>query len=799
MTINRTRMLGVGMTLMLCVAMGAPAVTQVPVSTFDDGSVQILRDEYGVPHVYGSTLESVWFGVGYAQGQDRLWQAEVFRRAATGTSAEVQGSGALAADTFARTLFGPASRRAALFEEASPETQTIFTAFAAGLNAWIAEATRTGTLPPEYAAFGISPRPWTVDDSIAQAMLLLRSLGEFGSDEVANAAMLQELIARLGPAEAQKVFLDTHWINDPSAVTSVPADEALTAAQRSAAPDLNPLPAGADEAIAQTRSAQKDWEQHLNRAGLSSGPKSNGVVIAPKLSADGHALLLGGPQMGYSAPQINHEIGIHGAGFDVTGMNIAGLPGIPVGVGKEHAWTMTAGFTKNNYIYMERLNAQGQYLFNGELHSLDCRVETIRVRGAADVQQPICESVHGPIVGSGPGVAFALKTAVRGFELQGVAAFHDMMRARSYEDFEEALAGAVYNFNVLYADARGNIAYWHVGRIPVPAANDNPWLPHEGSGSAEWQGIVPFETMPHSLNPERGWLASWNNKPSAGWNNSVSGFGTWGPVHRGNTLVNLLSEVTPGTVTIATLENINRTAGSTTDTPSGTAFNMFVPGVLDHMLARVEASADGRLPQVVALLEDWNWLQTDNDRDGRYDSAAVAVFNTWWQILTDSAFRDDLGASFQANVVANLVHRTVVTNPAVPLLHDYLGGQTADAVLTATLVSALDTLAARFGSPDPATWLQPIANIVWTPIGIGRVPNTIWMNRGTYNQIVHLGMGPKLFGQNVVSPGQSGLPTSPHFADQLPLYANWLYKPMRLERDDLNGHIESSITLHSKR
>ena len=305
--------------------------------------------------------------------------------------------------------------------------------------------------------------------------------------------------------------------------------------------------------------------------------------------------------------------------------------------------------------------------------------------------------------------------------------------------------------------------------------------------------------MPHSLNPERGWLASWNNKPAAGWNNSVSGFGTWGPVHRGNTLVNLLSEVTPGTATIATLENINRTAGSTTDTPSGTAFNMFVPGVLDHMLARVDASADGRLPQVVALLEDWNWLQTDNDRDGRYDSAAVAVFNTWWQILTDSAFRDDLGASFQANVVANLVHRTVVTNPAVPLLHDYLGGQTADAVLTATLVGALDTLAARFGSPDPAAWLQPIANIVWTPIGIGRVPNTIWMNRGTYNQIVHLGMGPKLFGQNVVSPGQSGVPTSPHFADQLPLYANWLYKPMRLERSDLNGHIESSITLHSKR
>ena len=225
--------------------------------------------------------------------------------------------------------------------------------------------------------------------------------------------------------------------------------------------------------------------------GLSTRLKSNAIVIGPALSTDGHALLMGGPQMGYSAPQVNHEIGIHGAGFDVTGMNIAGLPGIPIGVGKEHSWTLTSGVSRNNYLYAERLNAQGQYLFNGELKSLDCRIESIAVRGAPPVAQPVCESVHGPVVGTGPGVAFALKTAVRGLELQGVEAFHNMMQARSYNEFEKAVSGAVYNFNVLYADARGNIAYWHAGRIPIPASTDNIWLPHDGSGSAEWRGFVP--------------------------------------------------------------------------------------------------------------------------------------------------------------------------------------------------------------------------------------------------------------------------------------------------------------------
>lgn len=93
----------------------------------------------------------------------------------------------------------------------------------------------------------------------------------------------------------------------------------------------------------------------------------------------------------------------------------------------------------------------------------------------------------------------------------------------------------------------------------------------------EWQGFVPFEQMPHALNPERGWLASWNNKPSRDWNNTVAGFGTWGPVHRGNTLVNLLEELTPTGATLATLEEINRTAGFTTDTPSGSAVNVLCP------------------------------------------------------------------------------------------------------------------------------------------------------------------------------------------------------------------------------
>src|SRR5690606_1787440 len=148
-------------------------------------------------------------------------------RAATGTSAEIQGPAAVDADMMARTVFGPPSRRAALFSAASPEMRTILTAFVDGMNAWMDEATRTGQLPPEYAAFGVTPRPWTVDDTIAEAMLVLRTLGEFGADELTNAAWLQEWTARVGPVEAARIFQDTHWLNDPTAATSVPATGAV--------------------------------------------------------------------------------------------------------------------------------------------------------------------------------------------------------------------------------------------------------------------------------------------------------------------------------------------------------------------------------------------------------------------------------------------------------------------------------------------------------------------------------------------------------------------------------------------
>ena len=350
--------------------------------------------------------------------------------------------------------------------------------------------------------------------------------------------------------------------------------------------------------LEQLQAAEQDWQRNLDRLGLRRGPASNAVVLGPGMTADGRPLLLGGPQMGYSVPQSNHEIGIHQGNLHVTGMEIAGVPWVPIGVTEEFAWTMTSGISDNVDIYVEIVNPEnsGQYLFAGEWQPFDCRPETFVVRGAADIVQPLCESVHGPVVGTAPGVAFTRKTAVRQLEMQTYEAYLNIPRARSPEEIGATLSHLASNLNFLYADVRGNISYWHYGKIPVRAEGDNPWLPHDGSGAAEWQGFVPWDEMPHTLNPDQDWITSWNNKPAQTWNNSVFGFGNWGPVQRVDTLFNLLEELQPGTATAGTLAKFNRLAGLTTDTPSGSANAVFVSTLLDDMLAHVDTGADADWP-----------------------------------------------------------------------------------------------------------------------------------------------------------------------------------------------------------
>lgn len=808
--------LAVSATMLVALSGGAAAPAQASASAGaalsvpGAGAVRIVRDEYGVPHIFAPTARALFYGEGYAVAQDRLWQAELLRLTGTGTVAAVYrlgGPSAVAGDLNFREYTGGQSHLRALVRALPVPARVAVQAFSDGMNAWIRTAIRTHALPPEYAVVRLTPRPWTPEDVMATWLVVESHYGSFGGDEVTNTSQLARWTAALGPGAAAKLFADTHWLNDPSAPTTIPAGPAgryrtAASAQTTRAATAE-RPARVSRALLATVLRQQRATSHtLARIGQGSRWHSNAVVLSGRLTKDGAPLLLGGPQAQYSAPQTFMEVGLHGAGYDVTGVTIPGTVAVQVGVGAHHAWSVTSGGTDNSDWYADTTDPAGhpgQYLFNGHWHHYACRTETIDVYHQPARHYRVCQGRHGPVYAAAGHTALALRDAgAEGIDgtLTGYLAID---AAHNLAQFAGALPRLAGSFNFLYADQAGNIAYWQAGHVPIRAPGDNPFLIHPGTGGDEWRGYLHWPAMPHVINPAQGWLANWNNKPEPGWPNSAYGFIDWGPVQRVQALTRQLAALRPHAATAATLDRINRVAAQTAESPVGDEGNIAVHELLPRLLARVNTAADPRLPAAVALLSRWNGQRIDPDRDGRYDNPAVTIWQQWYPTFINRVFAAETGS-----VASGKLDDTVLTDMAVrllegpaaalPLHYGYLHGAPLSQVVTAALAQTLDALTTRYGTPDTTRWLLPDVYTTWQPLGLGTVPRTPWMNRGTYNQIVHLGRG-GLTAVNVVPPGQSGLAASPHFADQLSLYATWQYKPMRLTSHDLAGHITSDILL----
>jgi len=780
--------------------------------------VRIFRDDYGTPHVLARNPRGLFFGFGYAVAQDRLWQAEINRRMALGTLAEVFGPSALPSDVFARRFFGPFQLRAEMLTGADDWTRTILSAYASGINAWIDKASDEGLLPLEFAAFGVEPTKWSEDDVVASFIALNAQLSWVPPAELENAQALESLISRLGPEEGLAVFADTHWLDDPSAPTTIPVDRDImglaelvskgrqTAALRTAVnrEDIRRWARVGTEVTAFLREVQAS----RNALGLPRGPSSFALALGPRLTEDGSAVLIGGPQAGFSVPGLALEIGLHGAGFNAVGVSVAGAPFLAAGAGRRVAWSLTTAGTDHWDVFAEVVDPADpdRYQYNGDLLSFGCRLEIFRVAAQDDMTMDLCESVHGPVLFRDSSVAFALANSVRGLGLNSLSGWSRLGTARSHRQFGSLVKTIDYNINHLYADADGNIAFWQTGLIPVRAPGVDPWLPTLGTGQFDWQGFMPREELPSALNPSQGWMANWNSKPRADWPNSNGGFFAWGPVQRVQRIIQLSRELGSRDSGRKELEELVEEIGQVVDTPSGQPLFVFAPGLLKAMTAKVVESTDPRLPGVVDRLLRWaddGLLQTDEDGDGFFDQPDVSIFNTWYTVAVEQILRDEVGAIFDETrgglaIFAQLLHRLLDPNPALWLQADYLDGRTTEEAITRALIDSLDQLTARYQSEDLDDWLQPALEIEWQPGGLGTVPNSPYGNRGIYTQIVRLrpnSRGGRVGGVNNLPPGQSGDFRSPHFADQIEDFNRYDYKEMRLNVSKLWPHIESTETI----
>jgi penicillin amidase len=769
------------------------------------GMVVIVRDDYGVPHVFAPTREGLAYGVGYAAAQDRLWQADLFRRQATGRLAEF-GLAPIEYDYWLRLNGYSREENTELFDELLSPYREMIIAYTRGMNRYILEATVAALLgdysllPIEYLGLSeelgrmVLPESWAEEDTLAIAQMMVRRWGEAGGNELTYAAALTALAAMHGFDDGSKIFNDRFPQVDPGADTTLDWDDGSGSAECTSLPSS--FPDGITESVQAIAEMEALDQQVCESLGLFYHFGSNGWVVAPWKSETGNALLLGGPQMGHSIPQIVLDIGMHGPHIDAVGMSFPGVgPAVLIGVSRWGAWTTTSGVSDEVDTYLEVLNPLDptQYLFDGEWLAMEMRTETI-YDALGDAHEFTCyRTTHGPVLdldwtsGVG-GYAVSQKRAFWKQErgtLEGVMSFQE---CKTLIEFEEGVSKIVSSHNWLWADRHGAVGYFHAGSYPIRPEGVDDRFPLDGTGSEEWLGILPFEELPKGTNPPDGFYANWNNKPQADWPYAEV---DWGEGH----IVVRIQELLDADPAISFQDMIEICRNVAYHSAYGTYFQPFLMDAMD---------AVGGIPQAVNdALEDWNCYLNDADFNGIYDDPGLTIFSAWFEAIDNAIFDDELegiGAS-----PSLLLHLFQGEESQLELQYDdYLDGIPRDVVIVTVLQEVLLALEAAYGTPDVSQWLTPVQMVNFDEQGALPSPAMPYMNRGTYNQIAEMpkGRGPweAPTAVNVIPPGQSGFvqypgTPSPHAYDQLELYVTWQFKPMLFRFRDIWDVAESWTVL----
>ncbi len=762
----------------------------------------IIRDDYGVPHVFADTKEGLGFGAGYAMAQDRLWQADVMRRAATGRLAEL-GLATIEEDIATRTLWYGEDELLQIYDDWDPgegyrHLKPMIEAYVDGINAYIDQALNNLYIymPAEYMAQNLVPylEPFTVADVVALTVLMGWKFGGTGGSEGDFYGALLTLQAMHGATAGAAIWDDLFPLDDTGAPVTIPS-ESLTALSMDTT--LLDVPGNLGPVLEQAQELWATQDEVFKSLGVPTKFGSNAVLISPELSATGNALELGGPQMGYTMPQIVYELGLHGAGINAVGMAFPSAgPFILIGVSEYGAWTSTTGSSDVMDVRILTLNPANptQYLHNGEWVDMERRNELFYGPKKQTYQATsIYRSVYGPIISMDldAGTAVTLHTPFFKNEIAGEQGWQLFQEATNIDEFEAAVELVVPNHNFFWADTEGNIGYWHAGRFPVKPAGADHRLPLAGDGTQEWVRVTSQYEIPRYVNPEQGWLTNWNNKPIAGWPYAESDV-HWGEGHRVQILMGAVTTfAASGELTTDTLNTLNQIAGY-----HSTEGMNFAGDLIAAVTAYVSATPDPELYAALGYLGAWAMAEPlpvsrvdlvspawPYDPNPTYDHPGLTIFNAWWDKIIPEVFSGILPEDLMGQLKSypSLLIRVF---EGATLNYDYLGGRDRDQLIVNALQDAIAELETQYGSSNMATWLTPVRMQNYEAQGAlpgGKIHP--YMNRGTYTQIAEMVAGDLPNAVNVIPPGQSGLVllpgvANPHVADQVALYASWTYKPM---------------------
>lgn len=468
--------------------------------------VEVLRDEWGIAHIYARNRHDLFFAQGYVQAQDRLWQMDMWRRINEGRLSEILGPDALRHDRLARLI----AFRGSWDEEFAryhPDGAMIFQAFADGVNAYIAEI--GDNLPVEYKVTGLRPLPWTPQASTGRVATAL-PIGDARSDLRLARAIAERGLQAVNREQGEDV---ANWIDlviprglDPSIVT----EEAIDA--------LGGFDAGFPEPpLLPEYRAWPGAVTSLNLGAQTSSPGSNNWVVSGEHTATGEVLLANDPHRGVANPSLRYIVHLNAPGYSVIGATEPAIPGVAIGHNGRVGWGLTIVGTDQADVFIEELDPRNldRTRWRGEWVPLETVVDTIPVRGRAPEIVEHRFSRNGPVfhVDSARNVAYALRATS---SEPGGGGYLGALRLAEVDDCHAFVDALEYyhapDENMICGDVDGNIAWVAAGLTPRRAGED--WygrLPVPGTGEYSWSGFLGPRELPHEINPERGWIATANH------------------------------------------------------------------------------------------------------------------------------------------------------------------------------------------------------------------------------------------------------------------------------------------------
>ncbi len=755
--------------------------------------VDVNYDEFGIPHIYATNDADLYKALGYVHAQDRLFQMELLRRLANGRMAEIFGKELIGVDKLYRTLgLAPHARKwiKNMRETADPKLLQVFENYLFGVNAFL----ETGVKPLEFNILSIPAEKFTIEDIAAIMGFTSFSFAQALHDDPLLHLLAQKLDAN---------YLDDLGILYTEGFPQLPVNSQL----------LETMALNTATVIGQ-----------LKPANLFHG--SNSWLLSPSKSESGKALFVNDPHIAYGQPSVWYEAQLESDNTQIYGHFMGLIPLPLLGFNEDLAWGLTMFENDDMDLYLEKVNPENpnQYWAVDHWQEYQQREEVIKVKDEDDLLFTIKATRHGPIVNQMLSGVAGEKNSLASIEQplamwwsfldpnnKQMEAFYELPFADSVSK-AAAAAAKIHSpgLNLMYANAKGDIAWWATAKLPIrPPHVNSKFILDGASGKDDILGYYDFSHNPKNINPESGFIYTANNQPADMGDGLIPGY--YSPKDRPTRITHYLTEKDKFSVKDMQSMLLDNT------TPTAKLFQQIAIPVLEKRKAEFSTIENAAL----ALFTSW---KGNHDPD----EVGATVYTRFRLRLMQLAMVDEIGEelfrSFQNGFLMDRTTWRLLPNAASPWWDNSHTEQleTREDLIVQAWKDSTNFLIKRLGSDiGQWQWQQDVQMVHEHPLGkvepfdklfnVGPLPssggveavnNIMFISNGDDLNIM---MGPSTrriidFGDitnswGINPTGQSGVPFDRHYDDQAMLYARGEYRAQYISKEDVKNNSKEKLIL----